>query len=538
LLLAHGWAISQDSGVTLRSTTRLIQITVVAQDAKGHPLTDLRREQFTLLDGRNPREIRVFTVDRKAEHPVSNTPVPAPSAERVYTNTGAERSGPNGVTVILLDSLNTKWTDQSRAIKTVTRFLSQIQPDDHIAIYSIGLSGFRVLHDFTTDASDLVARLASWNGEIPRPKSSDPGDIGAQLATVLSGTDRAERLNQRRAPQADADVSGATLMTLSTFASLANRLAGIPGRKNLIWVSDGFPLLSWGYMDNVVFSPTMVKPVDIRGEDPSTAFQRESDRTMHLLDGANVAVYPIEARGLLMYWHGAKGPGTTLVAAHDEATEQAMEEIAQRTGGRAFVRSNDILGAIRTAAGDSRVSYTLGFYPEPRFDGRFHPITVKLAGRSGVALRYRSGYIDEPDVPNDPRKRKSELEAASLSPLDANAIPLTARLTPSSNSGAYHLSLTIGPFNLNLRLVGGTWAGDLDVMLVQRDGRGKEFGRANDTISLRLKEPTYEQVLKTGIPYQRDVTLNPNAKVLRLVVRDSAAGNVGSLTVPAKDLAR
>jgi hypothetical protein len=93
------------------------------------------------------------------------------------------------------------------------------------------------------------------------------------------------------------------------------------------------------------------------------------------------------------------------------------------------------------------------------------------------------------------------------------------------------LSLSIDISNLNLRQESGNWAGDIDVMLVQRDGRGKDFGRVNDTISLHLKPETYQRVVKTGIPYGRDITMNPKANVLRIVVRDPAAGNLGSVTV-------
>jgi len=50
-----------------------------------------------------------------------------------------------------------------------------------------------------------------------------------------------------------------------------------------------------------------------------------------------------------MYWHGDKGPATTFEAVHDEGTQQVIEEIARRTGGRAFLRANDIVGAVRTA---------------------------------------------------------------------------------------------------------------------------------------------------------------------------------------------
>lgn len=548
LLVAGGWAAQQSSrpDVTLRSVTRLVQITVIAQDDQGHPVADLKRDDFLLFDSGKPRDIKVFTMDRSdRQQPAAAVATSANPSEHVFTNTQPERSGPTGVTVILIDSLNTKWTDQSRATRNVIRFLSQIHPDDHIAIYSIGLTGFRVLHDFTTDASDLVAQLASWKGEIPHAKSPDLGD---QLAGVLSGRDRGTTLNQRRAAGAETRVTGQTIPTLRVMEVLANRLAAIPGRKNVIWISNGFPVAAVS-----TDKPILVSSLDPRNTSntvtdtigDSANFARQVDRAMHLLDSANVSVYPIEARGLQVYLPEIGGPplppppvATTAAVVADHATQQAMLEIAQRTGGRAFILTNDIFGAIRTAIDDSRVTYTLGFYPESaRLDGKFHPVTIKLAERRGVTLRYRQGYIDTPDAPGDPKQRKNDLEQAASSPLDGNAIPLTARLLPS-NAGGYNLNLNISLSGLSLLPDGEIWTGEVDVFLVERDQRGKEFGRVNDTIAMRLKQATYEQMLKTGAPYQHAVTLSPNANVLRVVVRDARSGDLGSLTIPTAALDR
>src|SRR5205085_10667044 len=122
-------AIPSASQVTLRSVTRLVQVTVIAQDAQGHPVTGLGRDDFLVFDNGQRREIKVFTVDRgdRGHAAVAVEPRDDPS-EHVFTNTERERSGPNGVTVILLDSLNTKWTDQARATRNVIRFLAQINP--------------------------------------------------------------------------------------------------------------------------------------------------------------------------------------------------------------------------------------------------------------------------------------------------------------------------------------------------------------------------------------------------------------------------
>jgi VWFA-related protein len=151
----------------------------------------------------------------------------------------------------------------------------------------------------------------------------------------------------------------------------------------------------------------------------SQQFSRQVDHAMHLLDSANVSIYPIEARGLQTYMPTLAESlaaqewftGASSTSFSDQATQQAMQDIAQRTGGRAFTLTNDLAGAIRTAIDDSRVTYTLGFYPaSTKQDGTFHPVAIKLAERRGVTLRYRQGYIDTPDTPSDPKQRKNDLD--------------------------------------------------------------------------------------------------------------------------------
>lgn len=549
-------AIHAGGQVTLRSVTRLVQVTIVAQDSQGHPVNDLQRQDFVLFDSGQRREIKVFTVDRGDRGPHAAPPaMPANPLDRVFTNTAPERAGASGVTVILLDSLNTAWTDQARAIRSVIRFLSQLHPDDHIAVYSIGQTGFRVLHDFTTDASDLVARLGSWDGEIPPANARDMGD---QLASVLGGTGRGAPLNPRTVPAARVN-AGQSPSTLQALEMLADRLEGIPGRKNVIWISNGFPVVEWGNLAQAAISSS--KPILYHSLDPrnnsntvtdtigdALQFSQPFDRVMYLLNGANVAIYPIEARGPQSYMPGIGGApgapdrtqlGTPLESVGDQADQQAMQKIAQRTGGRAFTLTNDLAGAMRTAIDDSRVTYTLGFYPESTVQsGKFHPITIKLAERRGITLRYRHGYIDPSEAPDDPRQRKSDLEQAALSPLDADAIPLTARLSPATSRGRYTLDLSISLSGLNLQPEGDLWTGEVDVFLVQRDQRGQEFGRVNDTIMMRLKQSTYERLRQSGAPYRREINLDPRAKLLRVVVRDAGSGDLGSLTIPNSGLAR
>ncbi len=217
LLLVASTVYAQSQPDVIRSTTRLVQMSVVAVDKNGHPVLDLKKEDFRLLDENKQRDIRVFNLN-------SVQPKPRRGASGIYSN--AELSGPSAITIIVIDSMNTKWTDQSRATRQLIQFLRQIQPEDHVAIYSInGRGGFQVLHGFTRDASDLVKTLAKWKGQIPRADPKDQ-DVGSALAQVLQGTDPVHREDQLAG---DFDFHNAPA-TLAAMEAIANSLKNIPGR--------------------------------------------------------------------------------------------------------------------------------------------------------------------------------------------------------------------------------------------------------------------------------------------------------------------
>ena len=95
--------------------------------------------------------------------PATATPAPLPSG--TYTNRLTARAGvPNSITVILLDGLNTSITDQAFARRGVAKFLGQLQPEDRVAVYTLGRD-LRILHDFTNDASSLLRAVYQFKDE-------------------------------------------------------------------------------------------------------------------------------------------------------------------------------------------------------------------------------------------------------------------------------------------------------------------------------------------------------------------------------------
>lgn len=599
---------------TIRVTTTLIEVTVVAREKHGQLVTDLKQDNFELYDEGKPQKIQFFTVQRAGSTPAKGVP-PAPpstvasltSPARIFSNRSSESLGPNAVTVILIDELNIKCEDWPYARDQLMRFLRQVQPGERIGVYVLLPEGFAIVHDFTQDCSALAKRLARWNGKVDRapciPGHSLSG-VGNELGVVLEGANAPVEMYRASAPGGLDNPSlyssenphwDPTILSLKAFAAVARHLAGIPGRKNVVWISNGFPLI--GHYT----SPT--------GRPEATTYDSYEQEAMRAVNQANVAIYSVEAQGMLTLspfdpaptqeqvlaqltassfsapagltnspaGNGQGGPvpgasngsagaptGSSVTAASQGpvgapmgndiagsnlpvgqiwqsrvdalnnslvATQAILLDVADRTGGRAFVNTNDIAGAIRTAFDDSHTTYTLGFYPEqPRFDGTFHRIKVKVVGRPEVSLNYRKGYVDAHGT-GDPEK---QLQDAVWSPLDANGLALTAEITPKT--AGYNLSIRIGLDGLDLEPDGGRWKGTVHVVLVQNDDEGGRYNYLDQTLDLVLSRNTYQKMLKSGLTFRRTVAMNAKATSLRVIVVDEHSGSLGSVTIPLKRL--
>ena len=88
---------------------------------------------------------------------------------------------------------------------------------------------------------------------------------------------------------------------------------------------------------------------------------------------------------------------------------------------------------------------------------------------------------------------------------------------------------------MNLEEQNAHWVGRLDVLFVQRDNNGNQFNGLDDTINLRLGKENYEKFVKNGFVYTKLVARADEAKTIRIVVRDSVTGAVGSVTVPREN---
>jgi VWFA-related protein len=507
----------------IRTTTRLVQVSVIVQDGRNQPVADLKREDFVVLEDGKEQPISVFSVESLSALPQKQEAPPAGS----YSNRLEQKPGvPTSVTVVLLDELNTRFEDNSYARQQIIKFLGQIEPQDRVALYV--LSGrLRVLHDFTSDASRLVRALA-------RHRGGEAAELGAsEPEPADTGDEQLDAwLNARNELISNAYLQNRVRTTLSALEAIAHHLSRLPGRKNLVWVSSSFPI--WFGMDSTRNSQA-------GNLSPQTGtFTQDIERTARSLTDANLAVYPVDARGLIGAFYGnwaasrsPKGPPLATTA-RIAPSHDSMIILADRTGGRAFYNSNDMAGAIRKAISDSRVTYTLGYYPSHnKWDGKFREIKVHVK-REGVRVRHRRGYFALDYQPRDDKEKQAELAFAARSPLDATALGVTVEMERRDVAGMRlaRLNLRLEPRDVTLERDADRWTGEVDIHILQRAGDGRQLESITHTLTMRLAQPRYEELQREGILLDKQLELKAQTEQLRVVARDARSGAIGSVTIP------
>jgi VWFA-related protein len=308
----------------IRTTTTLVEVRVVAVDSAGRPVTALRREDFQLFDSGKPQTLKLFSPPRNASAPPSGSKSAAGEAEPT----------PPGYAVVLIDWLNTAYPDRLRVQDKLLLLLKNFEPRQKVGIYVLS-THTHLLVDFTADRDILAALVERMNPD------SGPDEAGPRVWTT-----------ELRVKE-----------TVRTINLVAGHLLHVPGRKSLIWLTSGFPMLLQGRGRG---GPTPV----------ALSFQ-DVEKSLAKLNAGDVAVYSIDASGLRM------GPNFLF---------ETLQEISTRTGGTAFFDRNDLDEGVRQALEDAAASYTLGFHaPDDARRPGLHAIDVRV-DRRGVKLRYRETY--------------------------------------------------------------------------------------------------------------------------------------------------
>lgn len=491
----------------IQVNTRLVEVTVVVRDKNG-PVGNLTKADFTVQDNKKTQRIEVFSIldTRKVIQP--GEPLPeGVVANRVNSNGDV----PATATVILFDLFNTATMVsggmsasatqfQKDAIKELVNYLRTVRKQDRIALYLLG-NQLSVIQDFTGDPDRLLraaTRIKALDGmgvEVRTAQElmdllADPlGMIGPQLPNAIVTASA---------------ISQATV-TADAFESIAHHLSGLPGRKNLIWMSGGFP-----------FSPEVAAPVvgstRYLVRDTPIFFDSQLNRASRALNNANVALYPVDVRAL------------------NGTYPEVMLRLANATGGRASYYSNDLQGAVRGAVSDGEVSYTLGFYSTADSSDRtFHNLSVKVAHKD-VDVRHRAGYYPADIQKLTNQERGTVLGEALGSPMNASEIGLTANAVPDpENPGNYRVTIVADARDIQLEQQNNRRVATL--ILASRLESSKTKSVKTTTIPLSMSEVQFRNALTQGFVLTSSVAGSTHDR-LKIVIQDQATGHAGSVWIP------
>ncbi|MBB6142124.1 VWFA-related protein [Silvibacterium bohemicum] len=575
--------------VAFRAQVNLVLVDAVVTN-NGAVVSGLDKDKFKLYQDGKLQQIRIFEEHKPEETTLSSVGVQLPP--NTYSNF-PQYNIAGAANVLLLDALNTPLSDQVYVRQQMLKYLKNIPPGTRIAVFTLA-SRLRIVEGFTTD-SDVIAKALSGKGGPQQSSILDP-DSDQQLSNQISdmsglggSQDVISSMQQFEADMTSFQTDVRVETTLDAMKQLARYLSVIPGRKNLIWFSGSFPLA--------------IDP-DSTLQDEFSGMRNYSDevrQTDDMLSAARVAVYPVDARGLLtlpsvsaansytttpagvsaetsgMGGRGGKsgvrgshtiggggGSSQPAAAAADRKfmaqtiqEHDSMRQIAEDTGGEAFMDTNGLKDAVAKAIGNGSHYYTIGYVPTlQKYDGAFHRIRLNVDG--GAVAEYRRGYYAD-----DPSKAAVDPQA-SLNAMNGavarGAPPLAdilfkVRVLPADDPSAKDVKLMPGlageqkdlkspvkrflidyavdphPFAFTVAQDGSREA-HVEFAVIGYDADGKRLNYTDKGMSFHLTQAMYDRIMQSGVPMHQEIDLPAGSIHLRIVVHDLNSGRVGSTELP------
>jgi VWFA-related protein len=466
------------------SARRLINLDVIATDAKGEPVTDLKSADVHVKEDGKLRPTYFFHFDGYRRE------TPAPARDQF-----ANRPGPP-TTVILFDRWNETAITNASAWSDLDRLLDHMETADRLYIYFLTARGeLYVVHGVPPSGSDRALET-----------SFTPAQLKGELDEAV------KKLAGLRPP----DVTDPLIRTntsLKALAAVGSLMAPIGGRKDLVWVTHGFPLIVLPPGEN-----------SGRGRQNSAAATNAADmldftpqvrNLSTLANQSEIAVYTVD--------ESQRGAGADPTG----ESRQTLQTLSSLTGGR-WYPSGEIEDALNGVSADARATYRVSFYSEVKpKDKKEHKLRLE-SDRKGIRLLTEEGFFGDAPEPPAADIERTLINAAGRSPFDATQIGLRGSLDKGT------LTLRIEPADIFLDHTANQYTGHLSVAIASY--AGDTLGRINEPqeLNIRLSEDEYNKALKDGLSVNQNLTLNEAVRQVRVIVYDQNLRSVGSLTIPVK----
>lgn len=476
----------------------VVNLEVFASDRSGKPVTDLTKDDFQVeLDGRPVPITNFYAEVQGAERGKTTKTQAAPSSPTPSAATpppplaGAEVPPNQQLHIVLyVDNFNLRPVDRNRVLRALERFVYTYQrPGTQMMLISYDHQ-LNIMQPFTSDARDIVdaaVKVEKRTGQAldrasERRRAIDDIQKAKQASDAIVAADSyADRLQtELRAP-------------LAAMQQLMEPLSGLPGRKALVYISNGLPktpgedlfyLIDERFPHEHVLTQSMVYDMGRTYREIAEAANR-----------AGVTFYTLDAGGLATFdslsaEEGGSVTGGSFVALdsiHRANFQAPMQSLAEDTGGFSLTNSNNVELPLDQLAQDFSSYYSLGINAPPDGGLRYHKVAVKVR-RNGVKLRYRDGFqvVDLND-----RLSNSVTAALTLDQTDnpMKATVVFSTVTPQKDgSTLVPIQVRIPIGNLTLIPAEKVLVGRVKVAVQVADADG------------RLSSPIESQPLQLAIP--------------------------------------
>ncbi len=469
---------------TIRTTTRLVLLHVEAADHAGNPVHDLTKDDFRVFDNREPQAVQIFRLENVDSETTSDT---GEEASRPGTFTNQRKRSGRELRIIVVDpagfgTWNPGSFDYENAWHFVRKILAGTGPDNAVAVYEFA-DKLLVRHDFSDPYETLPRTIPitlEQRASVDLVDSSLSAEQGNPEPIKLPGF----ALARPRKPAGS---------RTKNFEQLVQHLAGIPGRKRVLYVGGPLP-----------FSP----------------MSQSFERIKRMLNDADIALYTVDARVPI-------GDGT-IPAAYTGNWNSWI--LAADTGGEPFM-PKDPSAAARRAWQRPPAQYVIGYYPRHnRWNGEYRVLSVTV-GRPGVKISYRRGYYAGGRPMSSSDERNTLLQSIAYSPTEATGLPVRVEAYTVNQKRAVRLTVLLRPQDVSF----GTRdsRATLDVLYQEQNKDIEPLSSKVETIEIPaarlLAKPRF-----LGI--QRELKVATRAEQVRIIVRDRNSGAVGSVYIPLEHI--
>lgn len=575
MTLSTGWCQQASQIPSFRASTDVVLVPVIVRNKTG-AIEALKPEQFQVMEDGKPQAIV------SAELIKTGGTLQRRSKAGEFSNE-LLASKPARLTIIGIDTINTPYLDQIAAREQILKYLARsITPGNQIAILTMNRDGsVRLLHDITSDTATLAKTLNELTGSLPG-QGTDTNTVPAQnrlqaerqimgqvnSANVGAGDPQLTiAANEAQAFQVFKESTGGEGAyelrrnmdaTLSAMRQIGEAFAGAPGWKSFVWITGSFPFdinssadlvspkyyfsgstQSAGsyYTGNSGALPPLPDSNVTVSDDELSPLKLEFRSLMQQFATSNIALYPVDARGLLtLNLEASDEQNNELLKQLDrtraQTSQMSMEAMARMTGGKTCYNKNEIVSCVHDASTESEQYYLLSYNRDKKNNKQgWRKLTVKV-DVPDADIRARSGYFFGSEAA-DKNARNRAISTAARSTMQFSSVQFSAKFLETvaeGNKKVVSYEIFVPPATVAAMIADDKLA--LEFFAVAATPKDPKSDITSEVIGKNLPPEAIQAIQKQGIAYKNKLKLTPGKYTVHFMVRNAGNNIIGTVVAP------